>query len=189
MGFLDYDGLKYVYSKILTRFKNITSSITSITNGTTKVGNADKLDGNDSSYFATATDMETAISKCVQSGGDSLLNSISINKLVAIAQTDTEGGEITLEKPPTSDLSANVLVDINTNLLRFFEGGGSARGAVIDLTACEAGAGTRILHTGISYGVVLSTTAPNDIKALWVDTSHKCIYAFIDGAWAAVASL
>jgi hypothetical protein len=30
------------------------SSVTNITNGTTKVGNADKLDGNDSTYFATA---------------------------------------------------------------------------------------------------------------------------------------
>ena len=59
MKLLDYEGLQYFYSKLLTKFNAITTSISNITNGTTKVGNADKLDGNDSSYYATASALST----------------------------------------------------------------------------------------------------------------------------------
>jgi hypothetical protein len=60
-----------------------------------------------------------------------------------------EGGQINLALPSSgSTLSTSVIVDVFQNRLRFFEGGGTARGAYIDLTACSAGAGTNLLAGG-----------------------------------------
>ncbi len=57
-----------------------------------------------------------------------------------------EGGEIQLALPSSgSTLSTSVTIDVYQNRLRFFETGGTARGAYIDLTACSGGAGTNLL--------------------------------------------
>jgi hypothetical protein len=57
-----------------------------------------------------------------------------------------EGGEILLAKPQTNSTIAGtgVTIDIWQNRLRFFEQGGSARGAYIDITAQGAGVGTAL---------------------------------------------
>ena len=60
-----------------------------------------------------------------------------------------EGGQINLALPSSgSTLSTSVIVDVYQNRLRFFEGGGTARGAYIDLTSCSASAGTNLLAGG-----------------------------------------
>lgn len=60
-----------------------------------------------------------------------------------------EGGQINLALAATNTtLSTSVIIDIFQNRLRFFEGGGTARGAYIDLTSCTAGAGTNLLAGG-----------------------------------------
>jgi len=45
-----------------------------------------------------------------------------------------EGGEFTMERPPTTSLSANIAIDIFSNFFRIFENAGNARGAFLDLT-------------------------------------------------------
>lgn len=61
-----------------------------------------------------------------------------------------EGGEILLAKPQTNtSLSgAGVVIDVYQNKIRFFEEGGSARGAYIELTSAAGGAGTNLLAGG-----------------------------------------
>ena len=60
-----------------------------------------------------------------------------------------EGGQINLALPSSgSTLSTSVIIDVYQNKVRFFEGGGTARGAYIDLTSCSAGAATNLLAGG-----------------------------------------
>lgn len=61
----------------------------------------------------------------------------------------TEGGEIHFKKPETgSSLTGDVIVDINTNKIRFFESVTGNRGAYIDITECAASAASEIWHSG-----------------------------------------
>jgi hypothetical protein len=60
-------------------------------------------------------------------------------------QSGDEGGELFLNKPVTNtSINTGVTIDIYQNRLRFFESGGSARGAYIDLTTQTAGVSTNI---------------------------------------------
>lgn len=56
-----------------------------------------------------------------------------------------EGGQIQLAKPTTTSLLADIAVDIYSNRIRFFEAGGTSRGAFIDFTECAATTGTNLL--------------------------------------------
>jgi hypothetical protein len=70
-------------------------------------------------------------------------------KLSVLASSGDEGGEIFLAQAQTnSTLSGGVTIDVYQNKIRFFEQGGSARGAYIDLTAASGGAGTNLLSGG-----------------------------------------
>lgn len=59
-----------------------------------------------------------------------------------------EGGEIRLTKPPTTNLAGDVSVDLYSDKIRFFENGGNARGAYIDITDCGNSATSEIWHSG-----------------------------------------
>jgi hypothetical protein len=61
-----------------------------------------------------------------------------------------EGGEILLYKPQTNTVIAGtgVTIDIYQNKIRFFEQGGSARGAYIDISAAGAGVSSSLLSGG-----------------------------------------
>jgi hypothetical protein len=70
-------------------------------------------------------------------------------KLSVTASSGDEGGEIFLAQAQTNTtLNGGVTIDVYQNKIRFFEQGGSARGAYIDLTATAGGASTDILATG-----------------------------------------
>jgi len=69
-------------------------------------------------------------------------------KLISVTNsTGDEGGEILLAKPSTNTTlsGTGITIDSYQNRLRFFEQGGTARGAYIDLTECSGGAGTNLL--------------------------------------------
>jgi hypothetical protein len=60
-----------------------------------------------------------------------------------------EGGQLNLSIAATNtSLNGNIVVDVFQNRLRFFEGGGTARGAYIDLTQAGAGVSTNLLAGG-----------------------------------------
>lgn len=73
-----------------------------------------------------------------------------------------EGGEIKLAKPATNtSLAGQVSIDIYQNKIRFFENGGSARGAYIDLTSTTGSAGTNLLNAGaMALDDISNVTAP-----------------------------
>jgi hypothetical protein len=75
---------------------------------------------------------------------------LSTNNLSITASSGDEGGEMLLAKPATNSTIAGtgVTIDIYQNRLRFFEQGGSARGAFIDITAMAASAGTPLGTVG-----------------------------------------
>lgn len=73
--------------------------------------------------------------------------------LVSTNASANEGGEVQLAKAPNSTLSGdNVVVDQYVDRIRFYEGGGTTRGAYIDLTQAAAGVGT-LLNNRVS-GIV-----------------------------------
>ncbi len=59
-----------------------------------------------------------------------------------------EGGELSLAKPATNtNISGGVVIDVYQNRLRFFETGGSNRGAYIDISSTTVGVGTPLIPT------------------------------------------
>lgn len=83
-------------------------------------------------------------------------------KLLSITNSvGAEGGEILLAKP-ASETTLNgtgITVDSYQNKIRFFEQGGTSRGAYIDLTECSAGAGTNLLNPTTVSDEVARTTS------------------------------
>ena len=75
-------------------------------------------------------------------------NTANVGKLNVTASSGDEGGEIFLASPANTTLAGGITIDAYQNRIRFFEQGGSARGAYIDLTACVGGAGTNLLSGG-----------------------------------------
>lgn len=81
-------------------------------------------------YSKSAEKLSTKIFASTQSAGD-------------------EGGQIELSAAQTnSTLNGPINIDIYQNRLRFFEGGGTNRGAYIDLSAATAGVGSNLLAGG-----------------------------------------
>ena len=67
-------------------------------------------------------------------------------ELSSTQSSGDEGGQINLALAATNTtLSGNVVVDVYQNKLRIFEGGGTNRGAYIDLTQANASVGTNLL--------------------------------------------
>jgi hypothetical protein len=81
-------------------------------------------------------------------------------KLSIIASSGDEGGEIFLAQAQSNTtLSGGITIDSYQNKIRFFEQGGSARGAYIDLTECIGGAGTNLLNPGATPDSTARATA------------------------------
>ena len=103
-----------------------------------------------------------------------------------------EGAEIFLKHAVTNSTLAGegVAVDIYQNKLRFFEYGGSFRGAYIDLTECGAelsGGMTNLLAGGGDASIKVSATAPSSAEDgdLWFNTTQAELYVYVDAesAW------
>jgi hypothetical protein len=87
--------------------------------------------------------------------------------------TGNEGGEIDFGKAPNSTLSGNVIaIDQYMDRIRFFEGGGTARGAYIDLSQAADGVGT-LLNNRVSGLVNAGTFVTMDLLKATVTTSGQ----------------
>ena len=82
-------------------------------------------------------------------------------KLIMLATGGDEGGELLLGKPSTNTTldGIGITIDAYQNKIRFFEQGGTARGAYIDLTECSSGALTNILNPAAVPDSVARNTA------------------------------
>lgn len=84
-----------------------------------------------------------------------------------------EGGEVHLTLSPNATISGSVIIDSYVDRLRIFEGGGTARGAYIDLTQAAAGVGT-LLNNRVSGIVNAGTFVTMDlIKATVTTTGNR----------------
>ena len=148
---------------------------------TTSVGFTGSLEGT-ASYSTTAQTLVGSVTSASFASTASFVNSLKQNvtvtgslvvsgsgatievygdKLIVGTVGGDEGGEILLGKPVTNNslTGSGVTIDSYRNFIRFFEQGGSARGAYIDLTACAGGVGTNLLSGGGGSGTVNSGTA------------------------------
>ena len=73
------------------------------------------------------------------------------DKIIAGTVGGDEGGEILLGKPVTNTtlVGSGITIDSYQDKIRFFEQGGTARGAYIDLTSCDDGVGTNLLSVQV----------------------------------------
>lgn len=71
-----------------------------------------------------------------------------------------EGGQIDFELAGATftSLTGGVAIDVYNNQLRFFESGGTNRGAYIDLTAAATGVGTNLLSGGTPTAITITDT-------------------------------
>ena len=91
---------------------------------------------------------------------------VSGQNLIASNASGNEGGEIQLAKSPNSTLTgSNIIIDQYIDKVRFFESGGTSRGAYIDLTQASASVGT-LLNNRVAALVNAGTFVTMDnIKA------------------------
>ena len=106
-----------------------------------------------------------------------------------LAQSGDEGGELFLNSPVTNtSISTGVTVDIYQNKLRFFESGGSARGAYIDITTQGNGVGTNLSPNAWLYvtrntnqTIPIGTWANTDIVFNNIVISNNIGYSTLTG--------
>jgi hypothetical protein len=91
----------------------------------------------------------------------STTGNISGTNLFSTNAAGDEGGEIQLTKPPNGTLSGGITIDAYVNKLRFFEQGGNARGAYIDLSQAADGVAT-LLNNRITSAF---NTTSNEVTA------------------------
>jgi hypothetical protein len=110
-------------------------------------------------------------------------------KLISVTNSvGDEGGEILLAKPSTNTtlVGTGITIDAFQNKIRFFEQGGSARGAYIDLTECVGGAGTNLLNpTSTPDTIARNTANAAFIQANAAFTAANSAGVYANGAFAA----
>jgi hypothetical protein len=112
---------------------------------------------------------------------------VSGSILISTNATGNEGGEIQLAKSPNSTLTGStVVIDQYADRVRFFEAGGTTRGAYIDLTQASAGTGT-LLNNRVAAFVNAGTFVTMDNIKATVTTSGNLglSLATVTGSFAA----
>lgn len=93
------------------------------------------------------TDLQTALNAKAPTDSPTFTGNVTAGgNLVSTAASADEGGEIQLAIPTVNTTIAGVIsIDVYQNKVRFFENGGSNRGAYIDITAMANSVGTNLL--------------------------------------------
>ena len=109
-----------------------------------------------------------------------------------------EGAEIDFTKSPNSSLSGNtVVLDQYVDRLRFFETGGTNRGAYIDLTLAAAGVGTLLNNrvsafvnagTYVTMDNIKATVSTSGNRGLVIAAVSTTFVADVGGTYGAVSS-
>jgi hypothetical protein len=120
-------------------------------------GNTRIYGGGSSTNYIDVASSVTTINQVLIVGGNSV--------------SGGEGGEIQLTKAPTSSLSGtSIIVDAQTDSIRFFEQSGNNRGAYINLTNCGNSVGSRILtdadFPSISGSTKITATGGNSTSTV-----------------------
>jgi hypothetical protein len=122
-------------------------------------------------FSLNAIDTMTLTGALTATGSITSVGNVSGNILISTNSVVNEGGEVQLAKAATSTLSgSNVIIDQYVDRIRVFEGGGTARGAYIDLNQAAAGVGT-LLNNRVSGLVNAGTYVTMDLLKATVTTS------------------
>jgi hypothetical protein len=149
------------------------------------VSNVTSIGGNQSDFAGTyanpwidieqmgATFALNALDTMSLTGALTASGNVTGNTLYSSNATANEGGEIDLAKSPNSSLSGSqVVIDQYVDRIRFFEAGGTTRGAYIDLSQAAAGVGT-LLNNRVSGIVNAGTFVTMDNLKVTVTTSGQ----------------
>jgi hypothetical protein len=139
-------------SGTVTNLNSTSANITTLTGTTFGTTGATQLRGA-SAQITNATVTSLTLTRVGQ---------FTINK----QNTTGEGGEFTLEKSDTSTLSGNLNIDLVAQTFRMFEGGGTARGANLDISTCAASAGS-VLLTSSNYNSYAPTLTGTGASGTW----------------------
>ena len=140
---------------------------TGIDNAPTLVGNfLTKVEDNGHGHHLTTSSIFDNGSKISLKNNTEITGSLIVaggNKLTVNATGGDEGGEILLGKPTTNTTLSGegVTIDVWQNRLRFFEQGGNARGAYLDISSLANGVGTNLLGTAATASYVEYSNVAN----------------------------
>ena len=97
------------------------------------------------------TTPRTTLENAVKLNGDTMTGNLTVPKVIVNGSSGSEGGEIELQKPVSgTTLAGNVLVDIASDKIRFFENGGGFRGANLPITS-QSGVDSTVILTTNNY--------------------------------------
>jgi hypothetical protein len=91
----------------------------------------------------------TDVKKANLTGGNTFTGQQNLPSTTTFkAEGGNEGGQFQLEKPTVgSTLDGDIVVDINNNIFRVYEGEGQTRGVYLDLSKCTESASSQLLAT------------------------------------------
>jgi hypothetical protein len=112
----------------------------------------------------------------------STTGNISGTNLFVTNAVGDEGGEIQLAKPPNGTLSGGVSIDAYVNKIRFFEQGGNARGAYIDLSQAADGTATLLNNRITSAFNTTSNEVTADSIKVGIDGSAQPYIKMVTGS-------
>ena len=164
---------------------------TGIDNAPTLVGNfLTKVEDNGHGHHLTTSSIFDNGSKISLKNNTEITGSLIVaggNKLTVNAAGGDEGGEILLSKAITNTTLAGegVTIDVWQNRLRFFEQGGNARGAYIDISSLANGVGTNLLGTAATASYIEYSNVAN--KPTLVSGSSQILNG--SGIWSGSAQL
>jgi hypothetical protein len=164
---------------------------TGIDNAPTLVGNfLTKVEDNGHGHHLTTSSVFDNGSKISLKNNTEITGSLIVaggNKLTVNAAGGDEGGEILLGKAITNTTLAGdgVTIDVWQNRLRFFEQGGNARGAYIDISSLANGVGTNLLGTAATASYIEYSNVAN--KPTLVSGSSQVLNG--SGIWSGSAQL
>ena len=167
------DGLLYykTANNIIQSFSSSTSSFVTLT-GTQTLTNK----------TLTAPTINGATLSGTLSGNITLSGTVNFTgseTLISSGSGGNEGGELHFVAPSTgTTLSGPIAIDIYQNKIRFFETGGTNRGAYIDFSSASAGVGSNLLSGG--GGASLPSQTGNSGKYLTTDGTNA--------SWATISS-
>jgi prophage DNA circulation protein len=162
---------------------SVQSNVATLTTGVNGIqANINSVQGNVASIVSGAT----ALTNATLSGANTVFTSTRV--FINNSPGGSEGAELHFAPSANGSLSGYVVMDIFENRIRFFESGGSNRGAYIDLASSGTGVGSN-LSAGGSTGATVASVNLVQSNLSTLTTSVNTIKANVDSVQSNVTTL